>query len=481
MKRIILLSLGLIGAGCASIPESNITGDIVPHDKKPPAIRASGPASFLRSYDIKQDYMTAAVSFSRAPLFAVLNEVLPNHSITPLDTQVDLNTLVSVSVEPMPLEDFLETLTNITNLSFEREGNQIKVAAFISKQWLLPAFTSDAQMKAQVSGQANDSGTSGGSSSGGSGGSRGTQITTNREVDEWDALIETAELFADQVVAVKTQGLIKATGRPLAMAELDRTFRDLQKTSQTVIALDVSTFEVRLNDRRQRGVDWGSVFESTLSGNPLLGALGAGLSFEPSGDVAGLNINLQGVISDSPTEVMLNILGQYGKVELNQQPKVMTLNGKTAFIGSGDEFGFVSEIRSTVTTNVATIEPTFERVLVGIELSITPMLLDDGRIMVEVTPIVSNFQGFDNFTIGGNSSSQPRIALQQLSTTTIARPGEPIQIGGLIKSRIASELNNIPLGQKESLGMLGYLLESRAEELERSELVIMITPKIVGA
>ena len=99
---------------------------------------------------------------------------------------------------------------------------------------------------------------------------------------------------------------------------------------------------------------------------------------------------------------------------------------------------------------------------------------------MEVTPIISNFRGFDEFSVGGNQFSQPRIALQQLSTTTIARAGEPIQIGGLIQSRLTRALNGLPLGQKDSLGIAGFLFESEAATLSRSELVIMITPTLVG-
>lgn len=488
MNRII--KTAAIGAsiaivGCATIPEEHYTKPLITAENKPPRHKSNSPPSFIRTYDITQQYMVTGVNYRNLPLHQVLRAVVPGSSITPLDSSVDINMPVSVVVEPMPIDDFLDVLTNITNLAFDYQGGQISVASYEHMQWRLPAFTSKQDAQSRVSGQSSESGTSGGSGGGGSSsGERGSRLSNDRRTDEWDGLLETARQYADQVVAVRSQGIIKATGRPLAMRELDRFMQEIQATSQTIIALDVSTFEVQLTDTRNRGIDWGTLFETMVGSSTIAGAIGLGLPAPAGGSGAngsGLNINLQGTIGSNPTQLMMNLLSNYGNVQLRQQPKVTTLNGKTAFIGSGQEFGFVSEVRSTVNANLATVEPTFARVLVGIELSITPMLLDDGRVMIEVVPVISNFEGFDNFVVGGNESSQPRIALQQLATTTIARPGEPIQIGGLIQSRIENAINGIPLNQKASLGLLGYLFESESQELDRSELVIMITPNVVGA
>lgn len=486
-------------AGCAAIPEINQDKVLIEKDRVPD-FRTARPPPFLRSYESPDTVSTERVQVSNAPLFSVLKAAIPGVVITPVDSSVDMAMQVSMMSEAMTVPDFLTTLQSITNLEYRYKGNVVEVASFVTKEWRMPSYTGNANSQTGVSGSGSQSGGSGGSGvpaspgqgavGGGSSGvgasgasSRGGTLTTERENDEWEGLIATAERYADNVIGVRSQGLISATGRPLAMRELDRVMRTLQSSGQTIIALDVSAFEVSLNDSRARGIDWSTLFNRELNfvNGVFSTALNASFPATLSGSSGGgLNISTSGQIGSSPVELMLNLLSEFGEVELSQQPKVTTLNGKTAFVGSGEEFGFLSEVRSTVSANLATVEPTIRRILIGVELSITPVLLDDGRIMVEVTPIISNFRGFDEFSVGGNQFSQPRIALQQLSTTTIARAGEPIQIGGLIQSRLTRALNGLPLGQKDSLGIAGFLFESEAATLSRSELVIMITPTLVG-
>lgn len=489
------ISIGI--AGCASIPEAKKTQPIIPLERQAPESNEQLSPITIRSYNVSGESVTRDISFAGAPLHAVLRAALPGHNITPQDENVDLSMPINMRADSMAVPRFFEQLEAMTNLDFKRERGEIKVASMVSMQWRLPAFASNQTSSADVAGSGGagvtaDSGQSGfddqggSSSGGGSGGGteRGGRQRFERENNEWEAMIETAEAYAESVVGIRSQGLVRAMGKPRAMKQLDEFMRSARDSSETLISLDVSTFEVTLTDRRARGIDWEAIFDgmfSTTSGGFTVDA-GVNLPVNLAGDTSGgASLGIRANPSDTPIDVMFDLLSEFGTVMVDNQPQVSTLNGKTAFIASGREFGFISEIRSTVNANIATVEPTFQRLLVGVELSITPTLMDDGRVMMEVVPIVSTFEGFDNFDINGNSASQPRIALQQLSTTTVATPGQPIQIGGLIQSRMVDSINSLPLGQKESLGIAGLLLESQSQELERSELVIMITPELVGA
>lgn len=501
-------------AACASIPQENKTGPLIDGQIQKPALREARPAPFLRQYEANSAMRTEDIQVTDAPLFSVIRAALPGVTITPMDSSVDMSMKVSMLTGPMPVREWLDTLMNITNQNYEYKGGAIIVSSVVTKSWRMPAFATQAFSSATATGQSSQSGTggsggtvsgvpsspgqgavpgqsntnnnSGGAISSGASGDRGTSLTISRQVDEWDQLIKAVEQYADSVTSMRTQGYITATGRPLAMRELDRIMTSFRKASEENIAFDVTIFEVNLTDQRARGIDWSTILDGEIN-------VGAGGVFSTTVDASfpaildgvttgGINLDFSSILgTDTPVDIMLNLLSQFGTVELNQQPKVMSLNGKPAMVSSGEEFGFLSEVRSTVTANLATVEPTVERILIGVQLQITGTKTDDGMIMVEVVPVISNLRGFDNIEVAGNEFQQPRIALQQLATTTVARPGEPIQIGGLMQSRIARTLNGLPIGQKESLGFLGYLFESETNEVDRSELVIMITPSLVGA
>ena len=122
--------------------------------------------------------------------------------------------------------------------------------------------------------------------------------------------------------------------------------------------------------------------------------------------------------------------------------------------------------------------PIFDRIQVGVTLQVSARVLDDERLMLDIVPVVSSISGEDAFTIDGNDFSIPRTALQQLTTQVIARSGRPIKLGGLITRKIASELSGLPF--RDSLGnAFNFLFDSEQNELEKRELVLVVTPQII--
>ena len=126
--------------------------------------------------------------------------------------------------------------------------------------------------------------------------------------------------------------------------------------------------------------------------------------------------------------------------------------------------------------------PEFERILVGVTLAVTPRILSDDRVMIEVIPIISSLKGFTDFQFDGAAFSAPNIALQELATQVIARPGETVHLGGLITERFTEQMKGLPRDRNSWNPldkMLGLLFDSVANEVERRELVLTITPSIV--
>jgi type II secretory pathway component GspD/PulD (secretin) len=189
-------------------------------------------------------------------------------------------------------------------------------------------------------------------------------------------------------------------------------------------------------------------------------------------------------------DALFNFLSLYGDVELLNQPNVTVRNGSYAYISTGEEFSFIGEItrESQLGTNViggglsTSQEVTaveIESVRVGVTLAVTPRILDDGRVMLEIWPVISSQSGSDDFKVAGDTFTNPRIALSELSTEVITQSGRPIQLGGFIRKAIAKKLQELPWKDRITNTLVSPIFRSERNELDRRELVLTVTPTIV--
>ncbi|WP_233250027.1 MULTISPECIES: hypothetical protein [unclassified Limnohabitans] len=112
-------------------------------------------------------------------------------------------------------------------------------------------------------------------------------------------------------------------------------------------------------------------------------------------------------------------------------------------------------------------------------LKFLPTVLEDGLINLRVTPEVSELSQYGT-TIqspGGQISLLPSITTRRASTTVQLRDGESFAIGGLIKSNVTESIKALPL--LGELPVLGALFRSTAFQKEQSELLFVVTPRLV--
>ena len=103
----------------------------------------------------------------------------------------------------------------------------------------------------------------------------------------------------------------------------------------------------------------------------------------------------------------------------------------------------------------------------------------DGRIMLEIWPVISSVSGTQNFTFEGIEYEVPNIALNELSTEVITESGKPIQLGGFIRRSVAKSLQDLPWKDSVTQTVINPLFRSESNELKRRELVLTVTPTIV--
>ena len=225
-------------------------------------------------------------------------------------------------------------------------------------------------------------------------------------------------------------------------------------------------------------------------GNPVVGSVGLGVAGSmtngafssattlPAGDVSlgGGTTNFPIAAGKNVTSLGIDAQKQDGLVKILAEPTVMAISGQEgSFLAGGTIFIPVAQTSSTGTGSITLEEKQF-----GVSLKFTPTVLGDGRINLKVNPEVSELapQGV-TITSSTNGGSQilPAFTVRRATTTVQLMDGQSFAIGGLIKNNVVTSITAFPfLGE---LPVIGALFRSSSFRNDRSELVFVITPRLV--
>jgi type II secretory pathway component GspD/PulD (secretin) len=297
--------------------------------------------------------------------------------------------------------------------------------------------------------------------------------------DEMNPFIDTP-----WVVGNKRLGKITAYGKPSQIRRLDEHFSKLETESQRQVHLSGAILDIKTTRGEGYGVDWNAIYQNSAGDKTVTFA---GETTQALSIVDGGNWSVAASIpfGNLTLNAIVESLREQGSVTLQSQPRLTVTNGYTAYLGSTQEFSFVSGVEFLPLTsggdgNVASdtaITTTLSRVNVGIKIAVTPKMLDDGKILVDIVPILSSITGFTPISSGGEVFETPNIALQELATQVITTSGTPIYLGGLIINRVLQNTQRLPIKNE----LLAKALGGARFEQENSELLIVITPQEVGA
>lgn len=484
----IIVCSSVLFTGCSSIVDTEINPE---HIVKPLVVekdvwRERPSSTYVRVIEQKEWQVEKRVMLSvpGGSLLQVLKMAVPDASIVPIDTGVDLKLRLDVIADNMTLTEYIKMLEGMTGYGIVYENDLLKVSSMKSKRWNLAALASQRTSSTSVS-QKLSAGGDGGSSS---------SVGVKNDEDAWKSLLENAESILGTgasggqnqlkpyVTGIRSIGLLSAAGAPARIDVLDQYIKNLETMSSKQINIDVRVFDVRLDDNKGSGIDWSALVNGTFDGDPfslnsgLLDGAASYLTGKSPWSVGGTLTTSNGSTFSS----VISFLEQYGSVDLLNQPNVTTLNGSTAYLSSGDEFSYISSISEEEDDDGdKTLTPEFTRIKVGVSLSVTPRVLDGDRILLDIIPVVSSMQGADQYTVGGLSFETPIIALQELATQVITRNGQPIQLGGLISKKVTESLTQLPFKNKDTGDMLNFMFEADENDLERREIVITVVPTIL--
>jgi len=244
------------------------------------------------------------------------------------------------------------------------------------------------------------------------------------------------------------------------LAKIDRMMRDIDRRPLQV-AIEAMILSVQLDDSFDLGVS----FEALRQQNTIRVVSGV-----PPADLTSISLADGGLklgYLDANFSMFVDALEKVGETNVIAAPQLLVLNKQKAEILIGEQKGYIS---TTVTESAAT--QSVEFLEVGTQLRIRPFITDDGMVRMEVHPEIST--GDVRVEAG---LTIPDKEVTQVTTNIMCPDGRTVVIGGLINSSQSKTNNQIPL--LGSLPGAGLLFRSKSETLQRQELIVLITPRIV--
>ena len=214
------------------------------------------------------------------------------------------------------------------------------------------------------------------------------------------------------------------------------------------------------------GFDGGVNPIDAFDGTPGIGSilvndagLGVDLGVEdPNGSFA-----LELLTNNTFIDLELSALENEGKGEIVSQPKVLTGDKQLASIKTGTEIPY-----QNATSSGATSTQFKEAVLL---LEVTPQITPDGRIVMDIN--VAQDSVGDLLPTG-----EPVIDITQVETKAIVGDGQTLVLGGLFQMQTVDNVEKVPL--LGDVPYLGRLFRHDIEDIQKREILIFITPKILN-
>jgi MSHA type pilus biogenesis protein MshL len=249
--------------------------------------------------------------------------------------------------------------------------------------------------------------------------------------------------------------------------EVDHLVKAFDRKDKEVL-IEAKIIQIALNDEHKLGVDWEAVVSDYHS-------LDMVSNFDVLSDTDKQGKVSIGTVATDGYKVLVEALETVGHTDILSSPRVAVVNNKEAKILVGSTEPYVTNTTTTPSSGPTTTAESVNFIEVGIKLFVTPTIHEDNFITMNIKPEVSSV--VKNITTGNNNTI-PVVETSEAETTVVVKDQVTIVIGGLIKEEKIKTTKKVPfLGD---VPLLGVLFRSKSDVARKTEIVILLTPKIIS-
>ena len=236
------------------------------------------------------------------------------------------------------------------------------------------------------------------------------------------------------------------------------------------VLIDVMIVDVTLKDELEYGIKWalshnnGQNAASSNNGVKLFDAAKKAAVASVTGGFgyAFVSEDVSAVLESEALKSNINVISS---------PSLMVLNNQEASIQVGNEISLrTSEIRNA--SSEGNLTSNFEQRKTGVNLKVKPRVNANGLVIMEIEQSVE-----DVGKLPTDPNKNPDILTREIKSSVAVQSGETIVLGGLINEKNGHEKSGIPL--LHELPLIGVLFGNTSTSNNKTELVILITPRVV--
>lgn len=259
---------------------------------------------------------------------------------------------------------------------------------------------------------------------------------------------------------------IYVTDIPSKMVEIENIVNAFDVKHRQVL-IEAKIVKVVLGDEFKMGVDWEAILRAYHNMD-----FKSAFTVLTTTDKKG-RFSIGSIESDDYTAVV-EALEKVGHTNTLSSPRITAINNEEAKILVGSTEPYVTTTTTTPASGPTTTAESVNFIDVGVKLFVTPTINEESFITMKIRPEVSSVT---DYLLTSQNNKIPIVDTTTAETTVMVRDGVTIVIGGLIKDESIDTINKIPvLGD---LPLLGFLFRNRDKEVNKTELVVFLTPHIV--
>lgn len=319
----------------------------------------------------------------------------------------------------------------------------------------------------------------------------GASASVGREADTSIRLAASATSslnpVSDDVIVNPIAGTITVSATESQHNLVQAYLSQVQGAAQRQVLIEATIVEVTLSDQYQAGVDWsrlaisgGITFDqSMLGGNlgtPPTFAIGYANPNSPIGNIA----------------AAIKLLNQFGNTRVLSSPKLMALNNQTALLKVVDDIVYFAITvapgqQNANTTTLPTISTTAQTVEIGVVMSLTPQINENGQVMLGVRPSITRLLSFVNdpnpaLATAGVISKIPQLQKREMESVLQLTSGQTAILGGLMQDNTQYNRDAVPgISNPVNTGVFSELFGYRNDQISKSELVIFLRPTVISS
>jgi general secretion pathway protein D len=269
--------------------------------------------------------------------------------------------------------------------------------------------------------------------------------------------------------------------RMLEIEELVSTFDAKEKQ----VFIEAKIVTVQLTDDFKLGINWDYVIQG-LDPRYKLGAAIAHTAADPESVLPSVGkLSYQTLTGGGGSlSMVLEALDNMGDTKVLSNPHVAVISGEEATVKVVTDQPYAEATLVSGTTRGVTDQPYADASLnvvgetiifieVGVKLSVTPVVNDNGMIRMTINPeissVVGTYKAYRNVPIVRKSYSE---------TTVVIKDNETVIIAGMIENATREATSSIPILGR--IPLLGWLFRAKGMAAETLETIVFLTPRIIS-